>query len=223
MGERGLTRKQQHFAVLVAGGSSKAAAFRTAYPSAAGRATSTEWQGGKKIARLPKVAAEVRRLSLLQNPAAQAEIVMARLLGLIQDPNSGTAMKAIAQWEKLVAAGLLKPPAATRDTEPAVDCDAQKDRVIDELMTLLAEETQHQAASLLPLRPEVEQVIDVESEELAPESEVEALSAQSLLPPAQDGAAQPVLPDAPEDDVVYVWQNVPGFFGKQRRQRVRIR
>jgi hypothetical protein len=107
-----LTAKQQRFAELLASGSTKVGAFRQAYPSE-GRSKGTEWEGAKRVARHPAVAAEVQRLTLLRSPhdaAAQAEHIAARLLELTKDPDPAVALRAIAQWGKLADAGLLKPP-----------------------------------------------------------------------------------------------------------------
>lgn len=60
MGERGLTPRQRKFAELLASGSSKVDSFRAAYPSDK-RSRATEWQGGKRVARLPQVRAGVER------------------------------------------------------------------------------------------------------------------------------------------------------------------
>ena len=68
MGVKGLTFKQQRFAELVASGHTKAESFRVAYPSTQ-RGKRTVWEGAKRVARLPKVAAEVERLTLSRCPS----------------------------------------------------------------------------------------------------------------------------------------------------------
>jgi hypothetical protein len=240
MGERDMTFKQRRFAELLASGCSKVEAFRRAYPSDQ-RGKGTEWEGAKRVARLPKVAAEVERLTLLRSPhdaAAQAGHIAARLLELTKNPDPSVALRAIAQWGKLAEAGLLKPPHAIDNRE--------KDRLVDELMTFYSKksagEERHAAAPLLPLTPEPEgddQVIDVEStlSEPDPISVAEDPSLRSLLPPTdQDRAERPVLPEVPEETGMKTeipiasetdrlaprvkLEPVPGFF-PQRFRRVR--
>jgi len=223
MGERGLTFRQQRFA-KVAAGCTKAEAFRRAYPSDR-RGNGTLWEGAKRVGRVPKVKAEIQRLTLLRSPhdaAAQAEHVAARLLELTKDPDPAVALRAIAQWGKLVEAGLLKPHSAADDAEKA--------RLVDELMALYHEEfaAEGQAEPLRPLTPDQREdaaaVIDVESEEMPPMSEVEAPPIRSLLPSTdKDDAGRPVLEEAPEESAVYEWKSLPGYFGKPRRVRVRVR
>jgi hypothetical protein len=220
MSERGLTFKQRRFAELVASGSTKVEAFRRAYPSDR-RGKGTEREGAKRIARMPKVQAEVERLTLLRSPhdaTAQAEHIAARLLELTKDPDSVVALRAIAQWSKLAEAGLLKRPEVY---------DKEKDSLIDELMGLYQKSAiEAQLRPLLQEQPEsTPQVIDVESEQLAPMSVAEASPVRSLLPPTEQDSAD--RPEAPEESIVktdvYEWQNLPGYFGKSRRVRVRIR
>jgi hypothetical protein len=235
MSERGLTFKQTRFAELVASGCSKVEAFRQAYPSdRRGRGTASE--GAKRVARLPKVQAEVQRLSLLRSPydaTAQAQHIVARLLDLSKDPDPAIALRAIAQWGKLAEAGLLKPP--------GID-DTERDRLVDELVGLYerasAVRVQNETVLLAPGIPKSEeesdgQVVDVEIadtelSEAVPLPVVEELPSQSLPPwvahhKTAEGLDQPECTQqhtatTPE----YEWVNLPGHFGKARRRRVRI-
>ena len=128
-----LRRAQKKFAALLAAGSSKVDAYRGAYPGGP-RTKETEWVQAKRTARVPKVAAEVQRLTIL-DAACQADYVAVRLLELSKNPDPSIALKAIAQWGKLVESGALRPPAAACEVQPAAR-EAQKDRVIDELLAL---------------------------------------------------------------------------------------
>jgi hypothetical protein len=66
-------------------------------------------------------------------------------------------------------------------------------------------------------------VIDLEPEEMEPEFEVEG-AVRSVLPPAdQDPSDRPVLRETAADGPEYEWQSLPGYFGKPRRVRVRVR
>jgi hypothetical protein len=224
MGERALTSKQKKFAQLLAGGSSKVAAFRGAYPGGP-RTKGTEWVQAKRTARVPRVAAEVHRLTML-NVAGQVEQVAARLIELSKNPDPGIALKAIAEWGKLVKGGALRPPATAHNAQSATVRHVETDRVIDELIALAAE-AQHQADPLLLLTPEPDsdgQLVDIEAEEMAPMLDMGEPPVRSLLPPAgQDDAVQPLQPQAQKEDAVYEWKPLPGYFGKSRCIRVRIR
>jgi hypothetical protein len=133
---------------------------------------------------------------------------------LTKDPDSVVALRAIAQWSKLAEAGILKRPEVY---------DKEKDSLIDELMGLYQKSAiEAQLRPLIQEQPEsTPQVIDVESEELAPLSVAEASPVRSLLPPNEQDI--PDRPEAPVKTDVYEWQNLPGYFGKSRRVRVRIR
>jgi hypothetical protein len=224
MGERALTSKQKKFAELLAGGSSKVAAFRGAYPGGP-RTKGTEWVQAKRTARMPRVAAEVHRLTML-NVAGQVEQVAARLIELSKNPDPGIALKAIAEWGKLVESGALQPPATARNAQSAPARDVEVDRVIDELIALV-DGGQHQPEPLLLLTPEPDkddQVIDIEPEKMTPMSDVGEPPVRSLLPPAdQDDTIRPLQPQAQETEAVYEWRPLPGYFGKSRCIRVRIR
>lgn len=138
MGERGLTPRQRKFAELLASGSSKVDSFRAAYPSDK-RSRATEWQGGKRVARLPQVRAEVERLSLQRSPhsvAAQAEHVAARLLELSKSADPEIALRAIAQWGKLADAGLLQPPPSNAKQANVAAAHVERARIIEELKAL---------------------------------------------------------------------------------------
>jgi hypothetical protein len=235
MSTRALTHKQRTFAELVAGGCSKVDAFRRAYPSDR-RGKQTEWQGAKRVARQPKVIAEIERLSLLRAPhdvAAQTDHVAARLLELTKDSDPIVALRAIAQWAKLAEAGLLKPP--------VID-NTERDRLVDELMAFYERasvvKVQNETVLLAPRVPKSEEesdgpVVNVEStdtelSEAVPLTVVEELPSQS--PPqwvgyhkTAEGLDQPECTQqrtatSPE----YAWVNLAGHFGKARRRRVRI-
>jgi hypothetical protein len=138
MGARGLTAKQQRFAELLASGTTKVDAFRQAYPSDR-RGKGTAWEGAKRVARHPAVAAEVQRLTLLRSPhdaAAQAEHIAARLLELTKNPEPAVALRAIAQWGKLAEAGLLKPPPGAAKQGNVAGEHNERARIIDELRGL---------------------------------------------------------------------------------------
>jgi hypothetical protein len=223
MEERGLTSKQRRYAALVASGSTKVQAFRVAYPSVAGRTQASEWEGAKRVGRVPKVKAEICRLTL-SHAVAQAEHVTARLLELTKDPDSSIALRAIAQWAKLTEAGLLKPPEAVSQ--------AQNDRIIDELLSLVKADHEPEPLRTLTLKSDDNGgVFDVESEgttigERVPIPETEASPMRSLFPPTdQESAAQSLPAEGPEDPDVTTdeveWRNLPGYFGKPRRVRVR--
>jgi hypothetical protein len=222
MGERALTRKQKKFAELIAGGSSKVAAYRGAYPGGP-RTKGTEWVQAKRTASVPKVAAEVQRLTML-NVAGQVEQVAARLIELSKNPDPDIALKAIAQWGKLVESGALEPPTTAREARPVATRNTETGRIIDELIALAAE-AQQPAEPLLVLASEPDSddlLVDIEPAEMAPD--VEEPPVQSLLPPSEeDDAVRPLQPEAQEEEAVYEWQLLPGYFGKSRRIRVRIR
>jgi hypothetical protein len=226
MGGRGLTHKQQKFVEFLVAGCTKVEAFRRAYPSDR-RSKGTEWEGAKRVARLPKVQAEIQRRSLLHSPhdaAAQAEHITARLLELTKDSDPTVALRAIAQWAKLSEEGLLRPrPAAS---------EGEKDQLVEELIALYNKasvEAQSEAAPLRSRIPEQQaqstvQVIDVKSEELA-----SSLPVRSLLPATgQDRPDPPVPPETPEraamktDTCEWRLEAVPGFF-PPRFKRVRVR
>jgi hypothetical protein len=138
MGTRGLTSKQRRFAELLAGGSTKAGAFREAYPSDR-RGKGTEWEGAKRVARLPQVAAEVQRLTLLHSPhdlQAQADHIAARLLELSKSQEPAVALRAIAQWGKLAEAGLLKPPTVAAPDSDVAGRQSERARILDDLRRL---------------------------------------------------------------------------------------
>ena len=140
MGGRGLTSRQRKFAELLASGSSKVDSFRAAYPSDK-RSRATEWQGGKRVARLPQVRAEVERLSLQHSPhdqAAQAEHIAARLLELTKNPDPAIALRAVAQWGKLAQAGLLKPPPSAAKQGNVATGHIERAQIIEELKGLYA-------------------------------------------------------------------------------------
>jgi hypothetical protein len=235
MSTHALTHKQRTFAELVAGGCSKVDAFRRAYPSDR-RGKQTEWQGAKRVARQPKVIAEIERLSLLRAPhdfVAQADHVAARLLELTKDSDPVVALRAIAQWAKLAEAGLFKPP--------VID-NTERDRLVDELMAFYerasAVKIQNETVLLAPGIPKSEAegdglVVDVESadtelSEALPLPVIEELPSKSLPPWVahhktsegfdQSECTQQHTATAPE----YEWVNLPGHFGKARRRRVRI-
>jgi hypothetical protein len=226
MGGRGLTHKQQKFVEFLVAGCTKVEAFRRAYPSDR-RSKGTEWEGAKRVARLPKVIEAVQRSTLLHSQhdvAAQVEHITARLLELTKDPDPAVALRAIAQWAKLSEGGLLKPRPAVSETEKAL---------VDELIAAVynkpSVEAQSEAAPLRSLTPEEQeestvQVIDVESEELA-----SSLPVRSLLPATgQDRPDPPVPPETPEraamktDTCEWRLESVPGFFPR-RLKRVRVR
>ena len=139
MGERGLTYKQQRFAELVASGCTNVGAFRSVYPSIR-RGKATESEGAKRIAHLPKVVAEVQRLTLLRSPhdaAAQSEHIAARLLELTKSPEPEVALRAIAQWAELEKRRLLRPRPieqhADRGQRPS---DDERRQIINQLRAL---------------------------------------------------------------------------------------
>jgi hypothetical protein len=141
MGARSLTSKQRRFAELLASGCTKVDAFRQAYPSGQ-RTKGTEWEGAKRVARHPAVAAEVQRLTLLRSPhdaAIQAEHVSARLLELSKSSEPSIALRAIAQWGKLAEAGLLKSPTTSAKQSDAADRPIETARIIEELRGLYQE------------------------------------------------------------------------------------
>jgi hypothetical protein len=236
MGARPLTHKQRTFAELVAGGCSKVDAFRRAYPSDR-RGKQTEWQGAKRVARQPKIIAEIERLSLLHAPhdaAAQAEHITARLLELTKSREPGVALRAIGQWAKMMEAGLLKVPLAAHASE--------RERLVDDLMAFYEKaavvKAQNEIALPPPAIPKSEgefhgPVVDIESDdtalsEVVPPPVVEELPSRSLPPSfanhgTSDGRDQPEptqqqTTTTPE----YQWVNLPGHFGKARKRRVRI-
>ena len=140
MGARELTAKQQRFAELLASGSTKVGAFRQAYPSER-RGKGTEWEGAKRVARHPAVAAEVQRLSLLRSPhdmVAQAEHIAARLLELSKSSEPSVALRAIAQWGKLADAGLLNPPPSAAKQSNVATGHIERAQIIEELKGLYA-------------------------------------------------------------------------------------
>ena len=140
MGARALTAKQQRFAELLASGSTKVGAFRQAYPSER-RGKGTEWEGAKRVARHPAVAAEVQRLTLLRSPhdaAAQAEHIAARLLELSKHSQPAVALKAISQWAKMAQAGLLKPPPSAAKQGNVAAGHIERAQIIEELKGLYA-------------------------------------------------------------------------------------
>jgi hypothetical protein len=217
MGERALTFKQKRFCELVGAGCSRVDAFRQAYPGGP-RTKGTEWEQAKRVGRVPKVKAEIERLSLLRSPydaAAQAEHVAARLLELSKSSDPDIALKAISQWTKLAAAAQLKPPPSARDTEKAR-------LIIDEILSFA--EAQHAAPPPLPLAPDQDDdaaVIDLQPEELAP---VSVVTPSPLLPSTdQDDAAGSVQQGGPEEGAVFAWKQLPGYFGRSRLVRVRVR
>ena len=139
MGERGLTYKQQRFAELVASGCTNVGAFRSVYTSVR-RGKATESEGAKRVAHLPKVVAEVQRLTLLRSPhdaAAQSEHIAARLLELTKSPEPEVALRAIAQWAELEKRGLLRPrpieQSADSGRRPSAD---DRRQIIDQLRAL---------------------------------------------------------------------------------------
>ena len=140
MGARSLTSKQQRFAELLAGGSTKVDAFRQAYPSDR-RGKATAWEGAKRVARHPAVAAEVQRLTLSRSPfdmAAQAQHVAARLLELSKSSEPSVALRAIAQWGKLAEAGLLKSQPTVAQQGDIAAGRIERARIIEELKGLYA-------------------------------------------------------------------------------------
>jgi hypothetical protein len=237
MGSRGLTAKQRRFAELLASGSTKVDAFRRAYPSDR-RGKATAWEGSKRVARHPAVAAEVQRLALLRSPhdmVAQAEHIAARLLELSKSSEPSVALRAIAQWGKLAEAGLLKPP-----TTAAEQCDVairpmETAGIIDQLRGLyakaLGENWRRNELAAPTTTEEADGQIMSDGELLGelPGISMEEEPLQSLpeFLTNQDAGDGPVSPEVPEEAVLqtdeYEWQYQPGSFGKPRRVRVRVR
>jgi hypothetical protein len=233
MGARGLTAKQQRFAELLASGSTKVDAFRQAYPSDR-RGKGTAWEGSKRVARHPAVAAEVQRLTLLRSPhdmVAQAEHIAARLLELSKNSEPSVALRAIAQWGKLAEAGLLKPsPGGAKQGNVAAG-HIERARIIDELRGLYEKAlgpSWPQQNELVPSTNAATQEADgqilsdgaVLGERTAILTEDEPLLTES----PESGSVPPGLPEeaVPQTDE-YEWQYQPGSFGKIRRVRVRVR
>ena len=242
-----LTAKQQRFDELLASGSTKVDAFRQAYPSA-GRSKGTEWEGAKRVARHPAVAAEVQRLALLRSPhdmVAQAEHVSAKLLELTKSDDPAVALRAIREWAKLASAGLLKPPPITARVENARPPSAEERReIINQLREIYANALPKEKNGTKPLgrsRPEPTKpyslVVDVEPNGTAtavaagPSDREELLSAS--LPTSNDedfgmttvgdDETEPALgAEAVADGSTGEWKltPIPGSF-PQRFQRVR--
>jgi hypothetical protein len=239
MGARGLTSKQRRFAELLAAGSTKVDAFRQAYPSDR-RGKGTEWEGANRVARLPQVAAEVQRLTLLHSPhdaQAQSQHIQARLIELSKSSEPSVALRAIAQWGKLAQAGLLKTP--TDVTPPYVAApQSERARIIDELRGLyqkaLGPEGQH--PNELPGSTNAESIQEsychtfydgASGEPPAISVAEEPLQSLPECPTDQETGGTPAPPEVMEEAVQqpdeYEWQYQPGSFGKPRRVRVRIR
>ena len=97
---RELTAKQAKFAALVASGSTKVGAYRQVYPGKANKVT--QWMEAQRVAKVPKVRAEIHRLQLLTLPqvedlAALRQHTVAVMVGLsIGAQNEALRMKAAA-------------------------------------------------------------------------------------------------------------------------------
>lgn len=91
-----MTAKQQHFALLVAQGSTLTAAYRSAY-DAEGMADSTIWKAASTLADVPKVAAcinqEVDRIERERphDDAASRRLVREYLVSVLQDDSQKTS------------------------------------------------------------------------------------------------------------------------------------
>jgi len=234
MGGRSLTHQQRLFAELLASGCTKVEAFRRAYPSNQ-RSKTTEWQGGKRVAGLPQVQDEVKRLTLLRSPhdvAAQSEHIAARLLELTKDSDPEVALRAIAQWSKLAEAGLLKPPIVAGHAAPTID----RAQVISKLRSLYHKALGPPQTGTQLLDPQPSAAKDADGFVIEGAHEPTTitgpalLSTQDELPPALQ-AAQNDGDDQAQTEVPakrsrwpgeYEWQYLPGSFGKARRARVRI-
>jgi hypothetical protein len=195
MGERGLTFKQRKFAELLAGGSTRVAAFREAFPSA-GRSKGTEYEGAKRVGRLPKVAAEVQRLTLLRSPhdaTAQAEHVAARLLELMKDSNPEISLRAISRWSALCVAGILKPPPISQRAEngrqPSAD---EKRQILDELKALYQKAVPRPQNSAEQLDPPIRDVAELHDSVIDDEPADRAIIVPSLLMAANGVAGKEV-------------------------------
>jgi hypothetical protein len=95
-GERGITAKQERFAVLVAQGSTLSAAYRSAY-DAEGMADGSVWTAASVLADVPKVARriteEVERIERERphDDAASRRLVREYLVSVLQDGNQKTS------------------------------------------------------------------------------------------------------------------------------------
>jgi hypothetical protein len=194
------------------------------------------------VARLPQVAAEVQRLTLLHSPhdaAAQADHVAARLLELSKSQEPAVALRAIAQWGKLAEAGLLKPPTTAAVQGDVIARRIERARMIDDLKGLYekafgAKGPQRNELVVSTKTQSIEEVdCQIVSDGAVP-GELPAISAmdqslQSLpeCPTDQEAAGTPIPPEVTEEAVQqedeYEWQYQPGSFGKPRRVRVRVR
>jgi hypothetical protein len=241
MSTRSLTSKQQRFAELLAGGCTKVDAFRSAYPSER-RGKGTEWEGAKRVARHPAVAAEVQRLTLLRSPhdvTAQADHIAARLLELSKSQEPAVALRAIAQWGKMAEAGLLNPPIVAGHRTEVSTQRVDKAQILEDLRRLYREGLEgkgQQRKELLgstnaePMQGTDCQILSdgaVLGELPAISMEEEPLRSLPESPTNQDAIGVVFLPEAREEPALqteeYEWQYQPGFFGKPRRVRVRVR
>lgn len=226
MGTRGLTHKQRKFAELLASGCTKVDAFRQAYPSDR-RGQATAYEGSKRVARHPAVAAEVQRLTLLRSPhdaAAQAEHIAARLLELTKSPEPTVALRAIGQWAKLAKGGLL-PPTIPAKQGNVVPEHIERTRLLEDLRGL------YQKALGTNGQPRRELVVSTDppsTQEAEPVSTMEeAVQSAPDFPADQDADGGSFQLTASEEGTLdsdeYEWQQQPGSFGKARRVRVRVR
>lgn len=96
MGERGLTAKQEQFAILVAQGSTLSDAYRTAY-NAEGMAPQSVWTAASILADVPKVAErvnqEVERIEREKphDDAASRRLIREYLVGVLKDDTARTS------------------------------------------------------------------------------------------------------------------------------------
>jgi hypothetical protein len=95
-GERGITAKQERFAILVAQGSTLSAAYRAAY-DAEGMADGSVWTAASVLADVPKVAKriteEVDRIERERphDDAASRRLVREYLVSVLSDPSQKTS------------------------------------------------------------------------------------------------------------------------------------
>lgn len=125
MGEAGLTAKQEHFAILVAQGSTLSDAYRSAY-DASGMAPNTVWNSASKLADVPKVAArvnqEVERIEREKphDDAASRRLVREYLVSVVRDDTARTSdrTRAAELLGKVAGVGLFSSKEEKPVTKP---------------------------------------------------------------------------------------------------------
>lgn len=124
-GERGVTAKQQAFALLVAKGSTLSAAYRQAY-DAEGMADNSVWNAASLLADVPKVAAcitaEVERIERERphDDAASRRLVREYLVSVLSDARQKTSdrTRAAELLGKVAGVSLFTTTEAKPSTKP---------------------------------------------------------------------------------------------------------